>query len=152
MAARLTLFQYGMLAGHLPFEDGLQSDVLANHTGKDLLLLYEYIASTPLAFPKHVSPPAKDLVRRILVVNPSMRIDMVKVARHSWLKEYDFMLGWIYGLFDGATGSNPKPDDDVTAFAGEEQVSPSPARTVQVEYVAPSLLGAAEEGSIEEAF
>jgi serine/threonine protein kinase len=152
MASRLTLFQYEMLAGHLPYKDGLQPDHVANPNGKNLLLLYEYIAATPLAFPEHVSSPARDLVRRILVVDPRRRTDMVKVARHSWLKEYDFMLGWMYGLFSGAASSSPEPSDSVTALAGEEQVSPSPARTVQVEYVSPSLLGAAEEGSIEEAF
>jgi protein-serine/threonine kinase len=95
MASRLTLFQYGMLTGHLPFEDGLPSDYLANPNREDLLPLYEYIAATPVAFPEHVSPPARDLVRRILVPDPCRRTDMVKVARHSWLKEYHFMLGWI---------------------------------------------------------
>jgi hypothetical protein len=62
------------------------------------------------------------------------------------------MLGWIYGVFGGAAGSNPKPNDSVIAFAGEGQASPSQARTVQVEYVAPSFLSIAEDGSFEEAF
>ena len=52
-----------MLAGYLPFDDDP-----ANPEGDNINLLYKYIVSTPLTFPEYVTPHARDLLRRILVV------------------------------------------------------------------------------------
>ena len=48
---------------------------------------YIYI-DDDLAFPEYVTPHARDLLRRILVQDPSRRLDVIEVARHSWM--YDF--------------------------------------------------------------
>jgi len=74
---------YAMLAGYLPFDDDP-----ANPDGDNINLLYKYIVSAPLVFPEHVTPHARDLLRRILVPDPRHRADLFEVARHSWLAEY----------------------------------------------------------------
>ncbi|KAI9319475.1 kinase-like domain-containing protein [Dichotomocladium elegans] len=65
---------YAMLTGYLPFEDthvgGLMSKI---KTGR----------YAPL--PDSVSPEAKDLVRSMLVVDPSRRISLDAVLAHPWL-------------------------------------------------------------------
>lgn len=74
---------YAMLAGYLPFDDDP-----ANPDGDNINLLYKYIVSAPLVFPEHVTPHARDLLRRILVPDPRNRADLFEVARHSWLSDY----------------------------------------------------------------
>lgn len=79
-----------MLAGYLPFDDDP-----ANPEGDNINLLYKYITSTPLTFPEHVTPHARDLLRRILVPDPRKRADLFEVARHSWLTEYHHVVAHI---------------------------------------------------------
>lgn len=86
----LTVLQYAMLAGYLPFDDDP-----ANPEGDNINLLYKYIVSTPLTFPEYVTPHARDLLRRILVPNPRKRADLFEVARHSWLSEYAHVVEFI---------------------------------------------------------
>ncbi|KAF2491216.1 kinase-like protein, partial [Lophium mytilinum] len=81
---------YAMLAGHLPFDDDP-----ANPDGDNINLLYKYIVSTPVTFPEYVTPHARDLLRRILVPDPSKRSDMYEIARHSWLSEYAHVVSHI---------------------------------------------------------
>lgn len=86
----LTVTQYAMLAGYLPFDDDP-----ANPEGDNINLLYKYIVSTPLTFPEYVTPHARDLLRRILVPDPRKRADLFEVARHSWLSEYAHVVAFI---------------------------------------------------------
>lgn len=79
-----------MLAGYLPFDDDP-----ANPEGDNINLLYKYITSTALTFPEHVTPHARDLLRRILVPDPRKRADLFEVARHSWLTEYHHVVAHI---------------------------------------------------------
>lgn len=72
-----------MLAGYLPFDDDP-----ANPEGDNINLLYKYICTTPLVFPEYVSPHSRDILRRILVPDPTKRADLFEVARHSWLGEF----------------------------------------------------------------
>lgn len=81
---------YAMLAGYLPFDDDP-----ANPDGDNINLLYKYIVSTPLTFPEHITPHARDLLRRILVPDPRKRADLFEVARHSWLAEYAHIVSHI---------------------------------------------------------
>jgi protein-serine/threonine kinase len=124
IASKLKPFQYAMLAGHLPFKDDFPADHVANLNLDDepLLLLYKYISSTPLAFPEYVDHHARDLLRRVIVVDPHVRADMAEVAQHTWLKEYESMLAGIYRQSGGANESGPKPNDGETVFGAE----PSP--------------------------
>jgi len=79
-----------MLSGYLPFDDDP-----ANPEGDNINLLYKYIVSTPLTFPEHVTPHARDLLRRILVPDPRRRADLFEVARHSWLNDYAHVVAFI---------------------------------------------------------
>lgn len=72
-----------MLAGYLPFDDDP-----TNPEGDNISLLYKYIVNTPLTFPEYVSPLARDLLRRILVPNPSQRASLSDVVCHSWLASH----------------------------------------------------------------
>lgn len=71
---------YAMLAGYLPFDDDAE-----NEDGADIVRLYNYICSTRLTFPEYVSPLARDLLRRIIVPDPSRRIGIDDIRNHPWL-------------------------------------------------------------------
>ncbi|KAI8968159.1 kinase-like domain-containing protein [Mycotypha africana] len=63
---------YALLCGHLPFDDDnirqlLTKVKLGNYT-----------------IPDYVSSEARDLIRRILVVNPAQRLTMQQVQEHPW--------------------------------------------------------------------
>lgn len=75
------LFTY--LAGYLPFDDDPQ-----NPDSEDVQKLYQYIARTPLKFPDWIGMEARDLLRRILVVDPEKRISMHEIKSHSWLVDH----------------------------------------------------------------
>lgn len=115
----LTIAQYAMLAGYLPFDDDP-----ANPEGDNINLLYKYIVSTPLTFPEYVTPHARDLLRRILVPDPRRRADLFEVARHSWLSEYSHVVGFI--------GSNNKDEQDIAASAVSQDMEPSLGRSASV--------------------
>ncbi|KAE8446167.1 hypothetical protein EG329_012392 [Mollisiaceae sp. DMI_Dod_QoI] len=83
---------YSMLAGCPPFDDDP-----ANLDSGNIGLLYKYIASTPLTFPAHVPPHPRDLIRRLLVVDPWKRADLFEVAHHSWLSDYRHVLSSYTG-------------------------------------------------------
>lgn len=78
---------FAMLAGYLPWDDDLE-----NPDGEDIARLYYYIVNTPLKFPDYIAPIPRDLLRRILVVNPSKRITIEQICHHSWLSPYISML------------------------------------------------------------
>ncbi|KAK9459898.1 kinase-like domain-containing protein [Lipomyces oligophaga] len=78
---------YAMLAGYLPFDDDPK-----NPYGNNITQLYHYITSTPLTFPEQVKPMPRDLLRRILVPDPTQRADLLEVRAHSWLLPFtDFL-------------------------------------------------------------
>ncbi|CAH1761080.1 12471_t:CDS:2 [Entrophospora sp. SA101] len=68
---------YAMLSGYLPFDDDP-----SNPDGDNINLLYKYIINTPLVFPDYVSSDAKDLLRKMLVPDPTRRCDMKTII---WL-------------------------------------------------------------------
>jgi protein-serine/threonine kinase len=70
-----------MLAGYMPFDDDP-----ANPEGTNINLLYKYIVETPLTFPEHVAPHARDLLKRILIPDPSKRANLYEVSMHSWIQ------------------------------------------------------------------
>lgn len=94
---------YAMLAGYLPFDDDP-----ANPDGDNINLLYKYIVSAPLVFPEHVTPHARDLLRRILVPDPRNRADLFEVARHSWLSDY-------FHVVEKFTSRSPHPESQMAA-------------------------------------
>ncbi len=113
---------YAMLAGYLPYDDDP-----ANPEGDNINLLYKYIVTTPLVFPEHVTPHARDLLRRILVPDPRSRADLFEVARHSWLTEYAHVVEFI------TSGTTTTTDIDHAAINTDGQYGvPSLARSASV--------------------
>ncbi|GBL51470.1 hypothetical_protein [Candidozyma auris] len=83
----LGVILYAMLAGYLPFDDDAE-----NEDGSDIHRLYAYISKTPLTFPPNVTPLARDLLRKIVVPDPSKRISMNEIRNHPWLATYASLL------------------------------------------------------------
>lgn len=65
---------YAMICGFLPFED------------KNNDKLYKKILDCKLEFPSHVSDYAKDIITKILAVNPSKRIGFDQIKQHPFFK------------------------------------------------------------------
>lgn len=73
----LGIVLYAMLQGTVPFKAPNMKELLAVITTKGF------------SFPVKISPEAKDLVERMLVVNPPDRISLPEILSHAWLKEAD---------------------------------------------------------------
>ena len=63
---------FAMLCGYLPFEDD-DNDVL-----------FQKILECKLDYPKHLSPLAKDIMKKILVTNPEKRIKIPQIKKHKF--------------------------------------------------------------------
>jgi serine/threonine protein kinase len=71
----LGVLLYVMICGRLPFKD------------KDMKVLYEKIKKGEVVFPEFVSDNAKNLIQRLLVIDPKKRATMREVYDHIWIKE-----------------------------------------------------------------
>ncbi|KAK9290749.1 hypothetical protein L1049_008925 [Liquidambar formosana] len=67
---------YALLCGTLPFDDD-------NLSG-----LYTRIKSGIYKFPNHLSRGARDLIARILIVDPIKRISIPEIRRHPWFQQH----------------------------------------------------------------
>ncbi|KAL0404767.1 UNVERIFIED_CONTAM: SNF1-related protein kinase catalytic subunit alpha KIN10 [Sesamum radiatum] len=67
---------YTLLCGRLPFDDD-------NFAG-----LYAKIKSGVYTAPNHLSESARDLISRILVVDPMQRISIPEIRRHPWFQKH----------------------------------------------------------------
>jgi 5'-AMP-activated protein kinase catalytic alpha subunit len=67
---------YYMLCGNFPFED------VSNDR------LYKKILNGKFSVPKTMSKEAKDLINKILVVNPKKRITVKNIKNHPWILNY----------------------------------------------------------------
>ncbi|KAF9096146.1 hypothetical protein BGX27_001168, partial [Mortierella sp. AM989] len=74
---------YAMLAGYLPFDDDP-----SNPDGDNINQLYNYILATTLVFPDYISPDARDLLRMMLVPDPTKRCNMRRIMSHRWLRPF----------------------------------------------------------------
>mmetsp|Transcript_6293 Transcript_6293/g.19085 ORF Transcript_6293/g.19085 Transcript_6293/m.19085 type:complete len:519 (-) Transcript_6293:153-1709(-) len=63
---------YALLCGRLPFED------------ESVRTLFRRIRAGMYSLPNHLSPDARDLVSRILVVDPVARLTVAEIRRHAW--------------------------------------------------------------------
>ncbi|CAD8045783.1 unnamed protein product [Paramecium primaurelia] len=63
---------FAMICGYLPFDDLNTQN------------LYQKIINAEFTFPKHISIDAKDLIKKILVVNPQKRYSIQQIKRHKW--------------------------------------------------------------------
>ena len=63
---------YTMLSGHLPFED------------RNANSLYKKILEDDFIIPRHISASAKDVLRNILIKDPSKRFKTSDILQHPW--------------------------------------------------------------------
>ena len=69
---------YAMICGYLPFEDDNND------------LLYRKICIGKYTIPDFVSNDCKDLLKRILVTDPSKRITIKQIKTHPWFQLYNY--------------------------------------------------------------
>ncbi|KAI6198765.1 Aurora kinase [Aphelenchoides besseyi] len=67
---------YELLCGKPAFETETSNDT------------YKRIAKAQYTFPAHVPLGARDLIKRLLVVDPNRRLDLDGVMRHKWIKQH----------------------------------------------------------------
>lgn len=80
---------YCMLFGILPFDED------------DLLVLYNKIKLGVYILPKTISEPARDLISRMLKVNPKQRISIEDIIKHPWFNiETNMLYKGIYYYYD----------------------------------------------------
>ena len=77
---------YAMLCGFLPFED------------KDNDILFQKILKCNVVFPNYVCNSAKDLIKKILVVNPDERISIKDIKKHPFYKRGQFLFNEIFTI------------------------------------------------------
>ncbi|KAI8374779.1 kinase-like domain-containing protein [Blakeslea trispora] len=68
---------YALLTGHLPFDD------------ENIRQLLKKVRSGKYVMPDNISRSAQDLIRRILVVDPSKRLNMQQIMLHPWFREVE---------------------------------------------------------------
>ncbi|KAF9578971.1 hypothetical protein BGW38_004971, partial [Lunasporangiospora selenospora] len=68
---------YALLTGHLPFDD------------ENIRQLLSKVKSGKFYMPTDISPGARDLISRMLTVNPKRRITMQAVLAHPWFRTVD---------------------------------------------------------------
>ncbi|KAI9312164.1 hypothetical protein BX666DRAFT_2161655 [Dichotomocladium elegans] len=66
---------YALLTGHLPFDDD------------NIRQLLKKVKAGKYVMPDNISRSAQDLIRRILVVDPSKRLTMKQIMSHPWFRE-----------------------------------------------------------------
>ena len=71
---------FAMLCGYLPFED------------EDKTKLYNKIVNGKYSIPMHVSNHARELIYQLLNINPKKRITIPQIKRHSWIRNYCYVL------------------------------------------------------------
>jgi serine/threonine protein kinase len=67
---------YEFLVGRPPFESPNQSET------------YTKIKNLSFTFPSHVSTGARDLIRKLLVLDPLKRINLEEVMEHEWIQSH----------------------------------------------------------------
>lgn len=97
---------YALLCGSLPFDD------------ENIPNLFKKIKAGAYSLPSHLSPGARDLIPRMLLVDPLKRITVPEIRQHPWftlhLPRYLATPGGLDALFGGGSspslsngGSNP---------------------------------------------
>lgn len=66
---------YEFLVGEAPFED-------------TQVLTYKRIVRCEMTVPSYVSPEAKDLIQKLLVVDPEKRLPLDQVQKHPWILKH----------------------------------------------------------------
>ncbi|CAG9316543.1 unnamed protein product [Blepharisma stoltei] len=82
------IVMFALICGYLPFEDPNTSQ------------LYKKIISGEFKMPKYISEEAKDLLSKIINVNPKERYTIDQIRRHPWLQmaHYEAPIGIMVGF------------------------------------------------------
>ena len=97
---------FAMLCGYLPFEDKIND------------ILFDKILECKIEFPDYLSDEAKDLISKILVVDPEKRITIPQIKKHSFflkgkkLFEQVFTIRPVYYNIENATISSEKKENN----------------------------------------
>lgn len=95
----LGIVLYAMISGYLPFDDISGNDV-------DVIKLYKFISKSTLTFSDFVPPLTRDLLKKIIVINPNQRIEMEQIKSHEWLKQYSYFLSLEKSYWDNLSVKN----------------------------------------------
>jgi len=85
---------YAMLCGYLPFED------------KDNDILFDKILECQIKYPDFMSSESKDLISKILVVEPEKRIDIPGIKNHSFFLKGKKFFEQIFSIKQISTEDN----------------------------------------------
>ncbi|KAE9584190.1 putative protein kinase CAMK-CAMKL-CHK1 family [Lupinus albus] len=80
---------YALLSGYLPFQ------------GENVLRIYRKSFKADYAFPEWISPQAKNLISKLLVVNPEKRYSIDDITKHPW-----FQVGFMRPIAFSLTKEN----------------------------------------------
>eukprot|EP00755_Sulcionema_specki_P017897 Sspe_Gene.65520::Locus_38779_Transcript_1_2_Confidence_0.667_Length_1498::g.65520::m.65520 len=94
-----------MLAGYLPFDD------------QNMNALFNKIERGEYRMARHFTEPVKDLISRMLQVDPEKRIDMKGIIAHRWFQEGGFDQSKV-DAFRGTTAVKPS-EKQVSAWASD---------------------------------
>ncbi|KAF1803553.1 kinase-like domain-containing protein [Mucor lusitanicus] len=92
---------YAMMTGHLPFDD--------EHMGR---LLAKIKTGRYRTLPDYLSSDARDLIKRMLVVDPAKRMTMAEILNHPWLTNKSFLGTELRFLQHSTTASMYGPLND----------------------------------------
>lgn len=112
---------YAMVCGYLPFED------------KNNDKLYKKILNGHFEMPDRLSPECKDLIKRILIVNPKKRIQLEDIIAHPFLQKG---MEWYKDTFnDKYFPSNSEVNYDVIDKTINEMVGYDVDREIVEKYI-----------------
>jgi serine/threonine protein kinase len=86
------VIMFAMSYGYLPFEGDVQLDRRSDPvtwTPANVYHLYQHIAISPIKLPRGLSEMGEDLVRRLLIADPELRITEEEVWSHRWWEGCD---------------------------------------------------------------
>ena len=85
---------YRLITGQLPFE------------GDDIPIVEENINKANILWPENIDPDAKDLIEKILKVDPKERLNLEQIIKHNFITKY----------FPNAEDSLIKPEEEMKEY------------------------------------
>ena len=92
---------YGMLCGYLPFED------------KNNNILFKKILECKLRFPQYISNTSRDIIEKILMVDPDERITINEIKSHPFYLKGKYLFNEVFTIIenDGINKEKEKEDN-----------------------------------------